>query len=133
DILVPLNVRAILPGGPGMLDGRSTWWLEIMARLQPGQSIEQATPRLDAVQTDIRRETLPQDWPPKEQAEYLKTPLKLVSAATGESDLRHSYLTPLKLVLGVVGAVLLIAGETRANLLLARAAARRHEISVRMA
>ena len=40
DIIVPLGAITAAPGQARMLDGRSTWWLEIMARLKPGQTIE---------------------------------------------------------------------------------------------
>jgi predicted permease len=133
DIIVPLNVIALVPGQARMLDGRSTWWLEIMGRLKPGQTIDQAAARLNAARPQIRQATLPPDWRAKDQDQYLTKPLALVSAATGESNLRSSYERPLRIVLGVVAAVLAIACANLANLLLARAASRKHELSLRLA
>jgi predicted permease len=133
DVVVPIGALTLVPGQGRMLDGRSTWWLEIMTRLKPGQTIEDAEARLNGVRPQIREATLPQDWDAKNQAEYLREPLKLVPAATGQSSLRSSYQKPLQIVLVVVGAVLVIACANLANLLLARAASRRHELGVRLA
>jgi predicted permease len=133
DIIVPLNAIALLPGQARMLDGRSTWWLEIMGRLKPGQTIEQAAARLNSVRPQIREATLPAEWRAQDKEQYLTKPLALISAATGESSLRSNYERPLRIVLGVVGAVLAIACANLANLLLARAASRRHELSLRLA
>jgi predicted permease len=133
DIFVPLNAHALHPNGNRDLDQRSMWWLEIMGRLKPGQTLTQAEATLQGVQPQIREATLPQDWRPSDQAEYMKEPLKLIPSATGQSSLRGTYATPLKTILVVVAAVLLIACANIANLLLARASARRRELSLRLA
>ena len=57
----------------------------------------------------------------------------MVPAATGVSSLRTRFQEPLTIIMVVVAAVLLIACANIANLMLARANARRHDMSLRLA
>ena len=65
--------------------------------------------------------------------QYLRDGLTLVPAAAGPAGFRTRYERPLWIIMAVVALVLLIACANIANLMLARASGRRHELTMRLA
>ena len=138
-VTIPLAIEPLLRGERSLL-GTATepgvWWLNVMGRLKPGATQEQARESLNvpfqtaalAGMPPPRRSNQPAQLDPKDYPRLIIEP-----GGQGMLDVRKSYTPTIYGLFIVVALVLLIACVNLANLLLSRATVRGPEISVRLA
>ena len=136
DIFAPMTMKSqVMPGTDDLEDRRSSW-LNIVARLKPGVSREQAEAAIGPVWSAIRSDELKQMQHRTDNFRenfVAESHLSLLDGAKGFSPLRSDVQTPLLIVMAMVGLVALMACANVGSLLLVRAAGRLREMSVRYA
>ncbi len=115
------------------MEDRTSWWFRVFGRRKPGLAANQLSARLNAISPQIFSASVPTNLNSADRTHFLEQKLTWKSAATGFSFLRAQYLRPLQFLMATAVLVLLITCSNIASLMLARASARRHEISVRLA
>jgi predicted permease len=136
-IFVPMMMKAQMTPLWDALDDRRTRFVTAFGRLKPGVSLAQAEASVSPYFKSLLKMEVEEagfsQASVEDRESYLRTVLNLQPGGQGRSYLRGQLETPLRLLMGLTVGVLLIACANVANLLVARAAARRKEIAMRLA
>ena len=126
DFWIPMAMVEELRRSPDLLKDRDSHWMNVLARLKPGVTLDQATAEMQAIAARLNQTY------PNERAN--NTSAKVSTEMDGRWE---EAATTIKsggaIAMAIVGLILLIACANVANLMLARAAARRKEIGIRLA
>ncbi len=126
DFWAPMSMAEELRRNPGILADRGSHWMNVIGRLKPGVSVEQASAEVNAIAARLN-----QAYP---DARAGNTQAKVLPEVEGRwEDLGGVFKSAGAIAMAIVGLILLIACANVANLMLARAAGRRKEIGIRLA
>ena len=124
DVTIPMNST----------EERSMLFVFITGRLKGGVTVAQARAQLLSFWPEVLQATAPTEVPGLRRQTFLSMGLDVSPAARGINvTLRKRFTRPLSVLMGIVGLILLAACLNLANLMLARAAARSHDMGIRVA
>jgi len=128
EIWIPLRARvAFLNSESNSLESRSTSFLQVFGRLQPGVPVERAQ-----AAADLLAKQLAAAYPGSNARRLVRVaPAGNVAGLVMPQEAQASLARAAALLMGVVTLVLLVACANVANLQLARAAGRRREVAIR--
>ena len=126
DFWVPMSMAEELRRSPGLLNERGAHWMNVIGRLKPGVSVEQSSAEFAAIATRLNQAY------PDYRAGSIQG--KVLTEIDGRwEEMGGVFKSAGAIAMAIVGLILLIACANVANLMLARAAARRKEIGIRLA
>lgn len=128
NLWLPLRDDAAVTGSPSATLDTQNYWLEVIGRLRPGRSAQQALADESARFQIAAGKGNPPFFTPENPPA-----LGVTSAAHGLSALGNQFAQPLELLLAAVGLILLLACANIAGLALARGDGRRREMALRLA
>jgi predicted permease len=138
EVYVPMSMAPILRPNPYDPDNmrRGHQWVQVMARLRPGVSMERARAAAAVVFRHSIEARLAEMSPRASERDRLRVrsrQLELRPGDQGTARMRRTAEKPMLLLTGSTAILLLIACANLGNLLLARGAGRQRELSLRLA
>jgi predicted permease len=135
DLWIPLQHEPLINGDTSILRQPVSAWLRVIGRLRPGATTDGMGARLTGILHHWMQHDsgYPSNWMPEIVRTLPQQVITVVPAGAGVGIMKEQYGRSLQILLGVCALVLLIACANVANLLLARAVARRGHTAIRLA
>ena len=135
DIWIPVQQEPAMDGKGGFVHDPGMAWLRVIGRLRPGASVAGMAPRLTGILREwiLHDEGIPSGDMPDVMRRLPQQTIDVIPAGAGIAVMKEESGRSLQILFAVCASVLLIACANVANLLLARAAARRSQTAVRLA
>lgn len=134
DIFLPFSMQPMLAPQsfdptwpPSLLTNQKLWWVQVMGRVRPGIADTTAEAALNLTLSAAVRATMPI----RNDSQVPR--LLLRDGSRGQNPDVEGFEKPICVLLALAGLVLLLACANLANLLLARAGARKRETNARLA
>ncbi|MGC2620512.1 MAG: ADOP family duplicated permease [Acidobacteriaceae bacterium] len=132
DVMLPLSFERVEHGKGAMMDMGGAFWLTIMGRLKPGETLHQAQANVAAIRSSVNKAADPSNLF-LNGGFFSSYTLGADSGSGGRSWLREKYATPLLALEGLCGLMMLLCGVNVALVVLSRVSGRLHEFAMRNA
>ena len=133
DVFIPMSMQSAILPGKSWLESPNVSWIQVMGRLKPGVTLDQARARINLLFKQAVDGPYGATINNDDRQSIRKLNIEVTSGARGFSPARNQLSRPMMMLMGIVGLVLLVACINVSNMLLARSSSRQKEIALRLA